>query len=135
MLTTDYNASCLHVLPMNKINLRDLATYMDKWKGKYSKLLAFKPTGWTHSGKASSKLSDIKPAQMGGVSVYGIPYSEHSSYAELRQALQGWHPVKVIPTVNNGSPHKRGEMQRTFSSWLESSLPKTTPTLVQTKLA
>ena len=134
MITTDYSSSCLHVLPMGKINHRDLSTYLNKWDGKYSKLIAFKPTGWTHSGKASFSLSDIKPAESCGVSVYGIPYSEHSSYVELKQAVQGWRPSKIIPTVNNGSPHKRAEMQRTFSSWLEQPIFTTRPSLLQSKL-
>jgi len=134
MTTTDYNSSCLHVLPMNKINLRDLTAYLDKWSDKYERLIAFKPTGWTYSAKGSSKLTEIRPSVAGCVSLYGIPYSEHSSFVELGQAVKGWRPSKVIPTVNIGSPQKRAEMQRTFSSWLEGEVSRTRPSLVQSKL-
>jgi hypothetical protein len=48
----------------------------------------------------------------------GIPYSEHSSYEELRECIQTLRPLKIIPTVNNFSAHKREEMQKTFQKWL-----------------
>lgn len=61
----------------------------------------------------------------------GIPYSEHSSYAELRGCVQGLRPLKVIPTVNNSSPQRRDEMQRTFRQWLSE---RDNRSLVQSKL-
>lgn len=116
---------------MGKLNINELSLYLDKWKAKFSKLVAFKPTGWTYSGRTSN-LSNIKPSVGERVSIYGIPYSEHSSFTELRQSVQGWKPLKIIPTVNIGSPHKRAEMQRTFQSWMDQSDP--CPSLVQSKL-
>ena len=133
MVTTDYNSSCLHVLPMNQINLRKLTAYLEKWSGKYQRLVAFRPTGWTFSER-SSRLAEIKPSLAGGVSLYAIPYSEHSSFMELSHAVKGWRPSKVIPTVNLGSRHKIAEMQRMFSSWLKTEGSRTRPSLVQSKL-
>ena len=51
----------------------------------------------------------------------GIPYSEHSSFSELRQFVQFLRPKKIIPTVNNHSASKRAEMQRHFQTWLSES--------------
>ena len=63
----------------------------------------------------------------------GIPYSEHSSYSELRGCVQGLKPLKIIPTVNNGSAQKREEMQRTFQIWQQENERKS-QSLVQSKL-
>ena len=48
----------------------------------------------------------------------GIPYSEHSSFSELREFVRFLRPQRVIPTVNNHSAKKRDDMQRHFKQWL-----------------
>ena len=51
--------------------------------------------GWTY--RKSGKL-DLR--QEGNVKIYGVPYSEHSSFPELRSCVQLLRPKKLIPTVN-----------------------------------
>ena len=63
----------------------------------------------------------------------GIPYSEHSSFSELRQFVQFLRPKKIIPTVNNHSASKRAEMQRHFQTWLSES-GSSVPAVKQTTL-
>ena len=36
----------------------------------------------------------------GGVTLYGVPYSEHSSFRELREAVKWLGARRVVPTVN-----------------------------------
>ena len=47
----------------------------------------------------------------------GIPYSEHSSFTELRQFVQSLTPQRVVPTVGNQSTPKRNEMMNYLEQW------------------
>ncbi|XP_038070829.1 DNA cross-link repair 1A protein-like [Patiria miniata] len=117
MLTLDKNASRLHVVTMATLTHQKLKDYLSKFSSRYDAVVAFKPTGWTHSEKKTN-LQDIKPARSGPVSIYGVPYSEHSSYSELRRFVQFIRPNRIIPTVNVGSAKSRDAMNEYFKAWL-----------------
>ena len=55
------------------------------------------------------------------ISICSVPYSEHSSYSELKRFVK-FLKLKsagdVIPTVNVGNPQSRAAMTQTFKSWL-----------------
>lgn len=51
------------------------------------------------------------------LSIPGIPYSEHSSYLELKRFVQWLQPKKIIPTVNVGSWRSRKAMEGFFYEW------------------
>ncbi|XP_034348135.1 DNA cross-link repair 1A protein [Arvicanthis niloticus] len=116
LITTDMCSSLVHLLPMMQINFKGLQNHLKKCGGKYDQILAFRPTGWTHSNNITS-IADITPQTKGNISIYGIPYSEHSSYLEMKRFVQWLKPQKIIPTVNVGSFQSRNAMERYFKEW------------------
>lgn len=49
----------------------------------------------------------------------GIPYSEHSSFTELKQFVECLQPQRVIPTVGNQSEQVRHEMMQYVQQWMK----------------
>jgi DNA cross-link repair 1A protein len=54
--------------------------------------------------------------------VYGVPYSEHSSFEELRAFVHALQPRSVVPTVNAGAASARAAMQALFADWCRPSV-------------
>lgn len=115
-ITTDWKSAQVHVLPMMQLSFKKLQDHLARFSAKYDKLVAFKPTGWTFSQQVES-VEDIEPQVNGNISIYGIPYSEHSSFLELKRFVQWLRPLKIIPTVNVGRWESRKAMERCFSDW------------------
>ncbi|XP_036029234.1 DNA cross-link repair 1A protein isoform X5 [Onychomys torridus] len=116
LITTDMCNSVVHLLPMMQVNFKGLQSHLKKCGGKYNQILAFRPTGWTHSNSITN-IADITPQTKGNISIYGIPYSEHSSYLEMKRFVQWLKPQKIIPTVNVGSFKSRNTMEKYFKEW------------------
>ncbi|TKY62951.1 DNA cross-link repair protein SNM1 [Spatholobus suberectus] len=117
-LCTNGNNTLLHVLPMSSLRLETLKDYLKTYKEQFTAVLAFRPTGWTFSEKIRNDLELIKPVSKGNITIYGVPYSEHSSFTELRDFVQFLRPDKIVPTVNVGNAANREKMQSYFRDWL-----------------
>ncbi|XP_007574347.1 DNA cross-link repair 1A protein [Poecilia formosa] len=122
-ITTDWKAAQVHVLPMMQLSFKKLQDHLARFSAQYDRLVAFKPTGWTFSEQVES-VEDIQPQISGNISLYGIPYSEHSSFLELKRFVQWLKPLKIIPTVNVGSWSSRKAMEKCFSEWLSEARAK-----------
>ncbi|XP_058087232.1 DNA ligase 6 [Magnolia sinica] len=61
----------------------------------YSKAVGFVPTGWMYGAKKDGFAVRAKDS----CEIHLIPYSEHSSYDELRDYVRFLKPKRVIPTV------------------------------------
>ncbi|NWQ64429.1 DCR1A protein, partial [Neopipo cinnamomea] len=96
---------------------QSLQDHLNKFSENFDQVLAFKPTGWTYSDSCLS-LADIKPQTRGNITIYGIPYSEHSSYLEMKRFVQWLKPQKIIPTVNIGDWRARSLMEKHFRDWM-----------------
>uniref|UniRef100_A0A0E0P8M2 DNA repair metallo-beta-lactamase domain-containing protein n=1 Tax=Oryza rufipogon TaxID=4529 RepID=A0A0E0P8M2_ORYRU len=90
MICSDSQSSSLHVLPLSSLRHEK---YLETLKQRFLAVLAFRPTG--------------------------VPYSEHSSFSELREFVMFLRPQKVIPTVNVGNAASRDKMQAHFREWLK----------------
>ncbi|XP_019859070.1 PREDICTED: DNA cross-link repair 1A protein-like [Amphimedon queenslandica] len=109
-------ASPIHVMSLNKMNVEELTLYLRHYSTHYTSILAFKPTGWTATTKHNS-LQDIRPVVRGVVTMYGVPYSEHSSFSELRTFVQSLSPQRVISTVGGATARRTAESQ--CAKWIQ----------------
>ncbi|XP_057437637.1 DNA cross-link repair protein SNM1 isoform X2 [Lotus japonicus] len=116
-LCTNGNNTLLHVLPMSSLRFETLKDYLKTYKEQFTTILAFRPTGWTFNEKINNDLELIKPVSRANVTIYGVPYSEHSSFTELQDFVQFLKPDKIIPTVNVGNAANREKMQSYFRDW------------------
>lgn len=112
----------------------------------YDKVLSIIPTGWnqTKGGMSSGieclkvkpiasgeiRLSKIVPKiaylkmcvfEISDCFVFEVPYSEHSSFSELKRfikflKLSSEHDI--VPTVNVGNPEYRNQMKSFFRQWV-----------------
>ncbi|KAG6749959.1 hypothetical protein NC652_033477 [Populus alba x Populus x berolinensis] len=118
-LCTQATDTCLHVLPISSLRFETLKDYLKNHVNQYAAVLAFRPTGWTYSEGLGRQLDLIRPSTRGNITIYGVPYSEHSSFTELREFVEFLKPDKIIPTVNVGNPDTRDKMQSYFREWLK----------------
>ncbi|XP_020591527.1 DNA ligase 6 [Phalaenopsis equestris] len=61
----------------------------------YSKAVGFVSTGWMYEAKRDGFALRVKES----LTIHLVPYSEHSSYDELREYVRFLRPKRVIPTV------------------------------------
>lgn len=95
IFTTNTKESCVRVVMMNSLGFdslnKELETKVARGEG-YTHVVAFRPTGWS-GAKAHHKTR-------GKVTIHSVPYSEHSTFAELRQCVAWLKPSRIIPTVS-----------------------------------
>uniref|UniRef100_A0A383V4K8 Metallo-beta-lactamase domain-containing protein n=1 Tax=Tetradesmus obliquus TaxID=3088 RepID=A0A383V4K8_TETOB len=117
LLTDDPSAARLHVAHMAPPDPGRLAAaYVDKPGSPWQRVVAFRPTGWTFN-----KSGKLQVWREGAAAVVGVPYSEHSSWDELRQCVAALRPSKLIPTVNAGSKAKSAALVERFVDLMDLS--------------
>ena len=136
LLTRDRNETNVWVVGLGGIVNKGLKESLDdanKRGGgglrgqRYSRVVGFRPSGWTYSGKKKkkddllqttldegsktkekNKAPEIVAARKSGVvSIYGVPYSEHSSFGELVDCLLCLTPQNIVPTVKAGESREQ----------------------------
>ncbi|GLI65272.1 hypothetical protein VaNZ11_008764 [Volvox africanus] len=139
LITTNHLEANIHAVPLFKVTLDGLSAILQQYRGRYSAVIGFSPTGWNHTGGPrgggggggsggggrggrggqggrgrggrSSVLSRQQQSATigrrmarGTTVVYQVPYSEHSSFGELRSFVSWLQPGRIVPSVNADGP-------------------------------
>ena len=115
MFTTTKSEAQIWVVPMGHCSFQHMDAYLADansstkgLRGGYSRVVAFRPTGWTHGGGTKAK-GLITTRTSGNKRIHGVPYSEHSSFSELIDCLLCLKPKRIIPTVSVSSSEEQIE--------------------------
>jgi hypothetical protein len=84
---------------MQHLQMEHLTALLNKHRLRFHRIVAFRPTGWTFGGGSGMSTSKSDPS--GRIRVYGVPYSEHSSFVELADCVRALNPREIIPTVRS----------------------------------
>ncbi|KAJ7777463.1 DNA cross-link repair protein pso2/snm1 [Mycena metata] len=137
LLTTDPLLADVHILPLGMISLEKLEQYLMRFKGKFTKVVGFRPTGWTYRPAAGATQSptiasvisqaqqksftyaNLRPSQSSNTALqlFPVPYSEHSSFFELTCFALSLQWGRMIATVNVGSERSRAKMTGWMQKW------------------
>lgn len=136
MLGDDPLKCDVHVISLGDVTSDALPLYLEKWKGRWEKVLGIKPTGWTYSPPAGTDMANLqvilqrdqrktynwaslRPMRNStpNVMLYGVPYSEHSSFFELTCFALSISYVRMIATVNVHNAKSRSKMSAWFEKW------------------
>ncbi|KAL7333788.1 DNA cross-link repair protein PSO2/SNM1 [Mucor circinelloides] len=140
MLTNNPSEAQVHVVPLRDIRADVMSNYLKEHQAHFTSLIAFKPTGWTFKS-TSSQTSDMKLAPLSeiiippadrtvqlepyynrnDIKLYGVPYSEHSSFRELASFIASMNIYHIIPTVNMSQVQA---MSVYFDKWQEEKSAK-----------
>eukprot|EP01126_Amoeba_proteus_P043614 TRINITY_DN4797_c0_g1_i1.p1 TRINITY_DN4797_c0_g1~~TRINITY_DN4797_c0_g1_i1.p1 ORF type:complete len:349 (-),score=51.96 TRINITY_DN4797_c0_g1_i1:214-1260(-) len=100
LFTKDREKAKIHVLSMFEFSFSRLALFLKKFKWPVTRVIAVKPTGWTYKGNNFNRPSKhSNPGKT--ITVLEVPYSEHSSFTELKEFVSLVKARFIIPTVNN----------------------------------
>ncbi|KAI5834154.1 DRMBL-domain-containing protein [Schizophyllum commune Tattone D] len=137
LLTSNAREAAVHLVPLGVITSDKLKPYYERYKDTFSRAVGFRPTGWTFTQPAGTDLSppiptiiargqskaythtDLRPTRNSSplLQLYGVPYSEHSSFFELTCFALSFDWVRMIATVNVGSESSRGKMAKWVQRW------------------
>ena len=130
LLTLDKTQCGVWVVPMGHLREEQLAALLNKPEAKaggYTAIAAFRPTGWTHQGSkegvgstSAVAVREQKRWQKGRVRLFGVAYSEHSSFTELCECVLDTWPFIVTPTVD---PRQSSVHLTTLRMGMRSSQP------------
>ncbi|GMH35758.1 hypothetical protein BSKO_03626 [Bryopsis sp. KO-2023] len=128
MMTTNHEETNIHAVPLNQVRTDVMGNIMKRYRGKYTTVVGFQPTGWTFT-KGMGKKTFGKRRKHGNMILYQVPYSEHSSFNELVEFVRWFDPKRIIPSVGNDRGPKTQKMlgllrQENIQTAMAKSQPK-----------
>ncbi|KAI0287810.1 DRMBL-domain-containing protein [Russula brevipes] len=137
MLTTDPFSANVHLVPLGVVTSDRLKEYISRWNGHWTKAVGFRPTGWTYSPPAGTSATPsiasilarpphreftyahLRPARGSTptAQLFGVPYSEHSSFFELTCFALSLDWARIIATVNVESAASRAKISAWIARW------------------
>ncbi|KII87489.1 hypothetical protein PLICRDRAFT_93233 [Plicaturopsis crispa FD-325 SS-3] len=137
LLTSDASEAGVHLVPLGLITSDKLKDYVTRFKGTFTRAVGFRPTGWTYTQATGSDPNppianviartqhrtfthaNLHPSRNStdALQLYGVPYSEHSSFFELTCFAMSLDWGRMIATVNVGSEASRARMGKWVARW------------------
>ena len=108
-ITSDDASTNLHVVPMGSTSFARMKTILRYYRARFDTVVAFKPTGWTFEQSRKHARATARRAR-GALVQYAVPYSEHSSFDELRAFVSFLKPRAILPHVGNDRGPKARRM-------------------------
>lgn len=151
LLTSDPFEASVHLVPMKYLNINRLDEYFASYRKRFEHIVAFRPTGWSFRSVPGQSFKWMKQVPRSEVlkqivcksandfdlasiesqynsdkiiQIYGVPYSEHSSFRELSFMAITMNIKSIVPTVNTHSPGSIQQMQTWIEEWREASSKK-----------
>ncbi|XP_020246783.1 DNA ligase 6 [Asparagus officinalis] len=128
VFTEDASASSIHVIGWNLLgetwpyfrpNFVKMKEIM--LERGYSKAVGFVSTGWLYETKKDGFAVRVKDE----LEIHLVPYSEHSSYDELREFVRFLRPKRVIPTVGDDADKIDGKSARALQKHFQGLVDET----------
>ncbi|KAF0493524.1 DRMBL-domain-containing protein [Gigaspora margarita] len=135
-LTNNPHEASVHVMCLTKIKAEGLIYYLQNLQPTFKHVMAFRPTGWAYKPSTCGTFSSwstideilnnapsftmdlINPSYNSPTcQIFGVPYSEHSSFRELAAFVMSLNINRIIPTVNIESEESRKEMDYWLNRW------------------
>lgn len=101
LLSDDSLAADVHLLGQSEaLKPESLCRRLEDKDAPWAAVVGFRATGWSHRNRRPEMLSIWRE---GRASVVGVPYSEHSSWTDLRSCVALLKPGRLVPTANAAS--------------------------------
>ena len=92
------------VVPMGHLRAPKLRALLAASRASFDAIVAFRPSGWCfNGGSGGSGGAAGRTVRLGkDLTIVEVPYSEHSSFDELRMCVRDLRPRKIVATVDGG---------------------------------